>query len=369
MPQQSTLSSLHKSNGAEFTERDGWLLPAHFGNSATEYAAVRSAVGLMDLSYRGLLQLVGPDRLSFLQGMLSNDLRALKPFAGQHATLLTQQGKVIADVRVLCAMNSFYLDFIGSLGEKIIAHLNRYLVADEVEIADRSTEYATLSIQGPKSGALLRKLVGQAELPEHPLQHTMITLDATAICVVCASHTGETGMDLIAPIASLPDIAAKLTAAGKQFSALWVGETAQNTLRIEAGLPRYGVDFTEDNLLLEVGLDNAVSFSKGCYLGQEVVERIRSRGHVNKKLAGLLLEGQEAANPGDPLADDDKPVGNITSSVHSPTLGRPIALGYIHKDYWNAGTRLRVTHNGIALDAMITDLPFVPARQESVSSS
>ena len=361
MAKQLPLVKFHKSNGAEFLEVDGWLLPAHFGNSAAEYAAVRSAVGLMDLSHRGLLQLTGPDRLSFLQGMLSNDLRILKPFTGQHATLLSQQGKVIADVRVLCAMNSFYLDFFESLKEKILAHLNRYLVADEVDIADRSNEYATLSVQGPQSEALLRKLIGQAELPERSLQHAMITLDATATCVVYASHTGETGFDLIVPIANLPNIAHKLTEAGKQFSAAWIGEEAQNILRIEAGIPRYGIDFTEDNLLLEVGLDDAVSFSKGCYLGQEVVERIRSRGHVNKKLVGLFLEGQEPARSGDEVIFADKPIGIITSSVHSPTLGRPIALGYVHRDYWNPDTRLVVKHDGIALDARVTNLPFVPA--------
>jgi folate-binding protein YgfZ len=369
MAKQSILSTFHTSNGAEFVERDGWLLPAHFGNSAAECAAIRSAAGLIDLSYRGLLQITGPDRLSFLQGMLSNDLRALKPFAGQYATLLTQQGKVIADGRVLCAMNSFYLDFLESLKEKILAHLNRYLVADEVDIVDRSNEYATLSIQGPQSEALLRKLVGQTELPEHSLQHTMITVDVTAICAVYASHTGETGFDLIAPIANLPNIAQRLTETGKQFSAAWVGEEAQNILRVEAGIPRYGVDFTEDNLLLEVGLDDAVSFTKGCYLGQEVVERIRSRGHVNKKLVGLSLEGKESASPGDVIVSSDRPVGTITSSIHSPTLDRPIALGYVHRDYWELDTPLIVKHNGISLDARVTDLPFVSARQGSVSSS
>jgi glycine cleavage system T protein len=369
MSKQLPLVNFHRSNGAEFLEVDGWLLPAHFGNSATEYATVRSAVGLMDLSHRGLLQLTGPDRLSFLQGMLSNDLRALTPFTGQHATLLSQQGKVIADVRVLCAMNSFYLDFFESLKEKILAHLNRYLVADEVDIADRSSEYATLSVQGPQSEALLRKLIGQAELPEGSLQHAMITLDTTATCVVYASHTGETGFDLIAPIANVANIAHRLTEAGKQFSAAWIGEEAQNILRIEAGIPRYGIDFTEDNLLLEVGLDDAVSFSKGCYLGQEVVERIRSRGHVNKKLVGFFLEGQEPARSGDEVIFADKPIGIITSSVHSPTLGRPIALAYVHRDYWNLDTRLIVKHDGFALDARVTNLPFVPARLGPVSSS
>ena len=369
MAKQSTLSTFHKSNGAEFVERDGWLLPAHFGNSAAEYAAVRSAIGLMDLSDRGLLQVTGPDRLSFLQGMLSNDLRTLKPFTGQYATLLTQQGKVIADVRVLCAMNSFYLDFFESLKEKILAHLNRYLVADEVEIADRSTEYATLSIQGSQSEALLRKLVGQAELPAHSLQHAMVNVDATATCAVYASHTGETGFDLIAPIANLSNIAQRVTGTGKQFSAAWVGEEAQNILRIEAGIPRYGVDFTEDNLLLEVGLDHAVSFTKGCYLGQEVVERIRSRGHVNKKLVGLTLEGQEPASPRDVIVFADKPVGTITSSVHSPALGKPIAVGYVNKDCWNPDTRLTVNHNGILVAARVTALPFVRRPKETGSSS
>jgi folate-binding protein YgfZ len=368
MAKPSVLSTLHKSNGAQFVERDGWLLPAHFGNPAEEYAAVRSAVGLIDLAYCGLLQVTGPDRLSFLQGMLSNDLGALKPFTGQYATLLTQQGKVIGDVRVLCAMNSFYLDFLEALKEKIVAHLNRYLVADEVEIADRSNEYATLSIQGPQSEELLGHLVGQSELPAHPLQHAMTNIDAAAICIVRASHTGENGFDLIGPTANLPSIAQKLTETGKQFSAAWVGEEAQNILRIEAGIPRYGVDFTEDNLLLEVGLDDAISFTKGCYLGQEVVERIRSRGHVNKKLVGLTIEGQEPASRGDVLSAD-KPVGTITSSVLSPALGKPVALGYVHKDYWSPDTRLSVNHDGVSLEAKVTPLPFVRPPRGPISSS
>jgi folate-binding protein YgfZ len=359
MSKQLPLNDFHRSNGAAFVERDAWLLPAHFGNAAAEYAAVRSTAGFIDLSHRGLLQLTGPDRLSYLQGLVSNDLRSLNPGNGQYATFLTQQGKVLGDVRILRSENSFYLDLWEFIKDKIVEHLNRYLVADEVEIADRSNEYATLSIQGPQSEALVRKLVGQAELPEHSLQHAMVNVDATDICTVYASHTGEKGFDLIGPIANLPNIAQRLTETGKQFSAAWVGEKAQNILRVEAGIPRYGVDFTEDNLLLEVGLDHAVSFTKGCYLGQEVVERIRSRGHVNKKLVGLTLEGRESVSPGDVILSGDKPVGTITSSVHSPALGKPIALGYVNKDYWNLDTRLIVKHDGISLGARVTDLPFV----------
>ena len=357
MAKQSPLHELHRAKGAAFVERDGWQLPAHFTDPSAEYRAVRSAVGLIDLSQRALLQFTGPDRSSFLQGMLSNDLRALKPFDGQYAALLTQQGKVIADVRVLCAMNSFYLDFWENLENKILAHLNRYLIADEVEFADRSQEYAMISLQGPQAPALLKEAVANgAELPARSKQHAMVEIEGAATCVVCDSHTGEAGYDLIAPRASLLNIAAKLEDAGRRFSAVWVGAEAQNIARIEAGIPRYGVDFTEDNLLLEVGIDHAFSFTKGCYLGQEVIERIRSRGHVNKKLCGLLIDGEHAADRGDIIEAESREVGRITSSVISPRLQRPIALGYVNKAFWTPGNAVSIGPS--RRRAIVAALPF-----------
>jgi glycine cleavage system T protein len=368
MAKQSLLTTFHQSNGAQFVERAGWLLPAQFGNSAAEYAAVCSAVGFIDLSHCGLLQLTGADRVSFLQGMVSNDVKALKPGEGQYATILNQQGKVLGDTRVLCSDNSLYLDLWEIIKDKIAVHLNRYLVADEVEIADRTDEYAIISLQGPQSEACLRRLVGQNELPGRLAEHRMVSIDDAQVCVVRSSYTGEGGFDLIIPESHFKNIAQQLTAAGKQFSSAWVGEEAHNILRVEAGMPRYGVDFSDDNLLLEVGLDQAVSFTKGCYLGQEVVERIRSRGHVNRKLVGLTFEGQETASRGDALFAD-KPVGTITSCVQSPVLTKPIALGYVHKDYWSPDTRLSVKHEGISLNAKVTTLPFVHLPRGPVSSS
>lgn len=368
MAKPSLLSDFHQSNGAQFGERDGWLLPAQFGNPAAEYAAVRSAVGFLDLSHRGLLQLTGADRVSFLQGMVSNDVKALKSGEGQYATVLNQQGKVLGDTCVLCSDNSLYLDLWEIIKDKIAEHLNRYLVADEVEITDRTDEYGIISLQGPQAEACLRRVVGQAELPGRLAEHRMVNLDNAQVCVVRASTTAETGFDLIIPRSHFKNVAQQLTEAGKQFSGAWVGEEAHNILRVEAGIPRYGVDFTEDNLLLEVGLDQAVSFTKGCYLGQEVVERIRSRGHVNKKLVGLSVEGQESVSRGD-VVFADKPVGTITSSVHSPALGKPVALGYVHRDYWSPDTRLRVNHEGVSLNAKVTPLPFVRPSLEPFSSS
>jgi folate-binding protein YgfZ len=355
MAKQSLLTESHQRNGAVFIEQEGWRLPDHFGDSGAEYQSVRSAAGLFDLSHRAMLQFTGPDRVSFLQGMLSNDVRVLKMFDGQQATILTQQGKVIADVRVLCAMNSIYLDFWEPLKEKITAHLNRYLVADEVEINDPNDEWKMLSLQGPRTSNMVGEVFANAELPTQPNQHAMVQFDNAPICVVRADHTGEGGFDLIIQNAQLQAAGQRL----KELGAAWIGARAQNILRIEAGLPLYGVDFSEDNLLLEVGLENSYSYTKGCYLGQEVVERIRSRGHVNRKLCGLLLDGNTPADAGDAILAGDNEVGKITSSVASFALNRPIALGYIHKDFWSPETSLAVRHESSSMACKLTPLPFV----------
>jgi folate-binding protein YgfZ len=184
---------------------------------------------------------------------------------------------------------------------------------------------------------------------------------ATAICVVRASHTGETGFDLIIAKADSIKTAQRLTEIGQQFGAAWVGQEALETLRVEAAIPAYGMDFSEDNLLLETGLDDHVSFTKGCYLGQEIVERVRSRGHVNRKLCGLLIDGAVPARQGDAIRAGEKQIGTITSSVYSPRLARTVALGYVHRDHWETGTALVIDHDGALLMARLTVLPFVKA--------
>ncbi|HYJ17024.1 MAG TPA: aminomethyltransferase family protein [Candidatus Limnocylindria bacterium] len=359
MAKRSTLNDLHERRGATFVEKDGWLLPDHFGDPPSEYGSVRQSAGLFDLANRAMLQFTGADRLPYLQGMLSNDVMPLKVFDGQQAAILTQQGKVVADVRVLCSLNSLYLDFWEPLKEQILAHLNRFLVADEVEIHDPNEQWKMLSLQGPRAQAMLRQLFANAEMPAQANQHGMVQFDDTPVCVVRADRTGYQGFDLIVQTSHLLVFAQRLNALG----AAWVGEWAQNILRVEAGIPRYGVDFSEDNLLLEVALDDAVSFTKGCYLGQEVVERIRSRGHVNKKLCGLLLDGDTPASPGDKLSAGAKEVGQITSSVASIALHQPIALGYVNRDCWTPGTKLTVHHDGGDFGATVTARPIVAPAQ------
>ena len=361
MVKRSTLHDLLERQGANFIEQDDRLLPDHFGDPASEYDSVRKSAGIFDLANRAMLQFTGDDRLSYLQGMLSNDLKPLKMFDGQQATILTQQGKVVADVRVLCSLNSFYLDFWELLKDKILTHLNRYLVADDVEIHDPNEQWKMLSLQGPQSKKILDQIFANAELPAQDNHHGMVQFDGAPVCVVRAYRSGYKGFDLIVQTTQLAAFAQRLT----ELGAAWVGERAQNILRVEAGIPRCGVDFSEDNLLLEVDVNDAVSFTKGCYLGQEVVERIRSRGHVNKRLCGLLLDGNAPASHGDKLSFGEKEVGQITSSVASFALNRPIALGYVNKDFWAPGTRLMVRHAGGEFGATVTARPIVTANNRA----
>ncbi len=360
MAKASPLENIHRANGAEFREEDGWRLPLHFGTPLDEYHAVHSRVGLLDHCDRTLLRFTGEDRVPFLQGMVSNDVTKLRPGQGMFAAFADIQGKILADAKIFCTEDSFFVELRETLKDKIQAHLQRYLIADEVEIADLTGDCGILSLQGPKSTLLLEVLLGSKALPDHELSHGEFQIDAHRCRLVRATHTGETGFDLWITLSDLPVLAALIQEKGTAFSTQWIGTEAQELLRDESGIPRYGVDMDDENLVLETNLDHAVNFDKGCYLGQEVIERIHSRGHVNKKLVGMVLEGEGPAQRGDRIQAETKEVGRVTSSVLSPLLNRPVALGYVHKDYVNPGTRLTIQGDEKPFAAMVSPLPFKP---------
>jgi glycine cleavage system T protein len=358
MPKISPLAEHHRKKNAEFAEEDGWLIALHFGDPVHEYRAVRSQVGLLDLCHHSHLRLTGPDRVSYLQGMVTNDVKALTPGSGVYAALLDVNGKILADLRVFCTEDSFSVELLEPLKEKALAHLNRYLIADDVEISDLTGLYGMISLQGPKARPLLRDIVASEQIPPLMNSHGALQIADREARIVRSTHTGEEGFDLIIPIQDLTPVIESIEKAGKVFSLCWVGARAQEMLRVEAGIPRYGIDMDEDNLLLETGLDQAVSFEKGCYLGQEVVERIHSRGHVNRKLAGMVLEGKTAASRGDKITSGEKEIGRVTSSIFSPHSKSPIALGYVHRDYLQPGTRVFIERDGELVPGMISSVPF-----------
>jgi glycine cleavage system T protein len=357
MAKTTPLIDLHRARRAVLIEDGGWILPARFGAPLEEYQAVRSAVGLFDLSNYAVLQLTGADRVPWLQGMVSNDVKQLAPGHGVYAAVLDVNGKILADLRVLCAEDSFLLLLWEPLKEKVVAHLNRYLVADDVEIGDRA--YGIISLQGPHAVHLLGAVAPHQDPPVQMYGHCLLRVGEREVRAVRSTHTGEEGFDLLMEMGNLAPVVEELERAGATLSLRWTGLQAQDILRVEAGIPRYGIDMDEDNLLLETGLEHAVSFQKGCYLGQEVIERVRSRGHVNRKLAGIVLAGKSPANRGDKITSDGKEIGKITSSVFSPRLRHAIALGYAHRDYLQPGMSVFIERNGAQVAGTISALPFV----------
>lgn len=358
MAKESPLIEIHRHNGAQFREEDGWAMPIHFGEPLQEYEAARSQVGLFDLCHHSLLCFTGADRVSFLHGMVSNDVKALVPGKGIYAAFLDVNGKILADTRVFCTGDSFLVDLWEPLKEKILAHLNRYLIADEVEVADLTAQYGMISLQGSKAELLLKELLRSEKALSGELDHGTFQSGDAELRVIRSTRTGQEGYDLIIALKDLASAVSRIQEIGEKFSLRWVGTQAQEILRIESGIPRYGVDMDETNLLLETGLDRAVSFQKGCYLGQEVIERIHSRGHVNKKLVGMLLEGEKPAERNDGIHDNGKEIGKITSSIFSPALKRPIALGYVHREYADPGTSVSIDRSGRTISAVISSLPF-----------
>jgi glycine cleavage system T protein len=360
MAKTTPLIDIHRARGAELVEQDGWILPARFGATLEEYQAVRSAVGLLDLCDYAAVELSGPDCVSYLQGMITNDVKSLCPGAGMYAAVVDVNGKILADLRVLCVEDSaFVLLMREPLKDKVIAQLNKYLVADDVEIVDHSGRYGLISLQGPHALLLLTAVAPHQEPPVHMVHHRLLRVGDRPVRAVRSTHTGEEGFDLLIESGDLQFVASELERAGAGLAFGWTGLEALEILRVEAGLPRYGVDMDEDNLLLETGLDKAVSFNKGCYIGQEVIERVRSRGHVNRKLAGIALKGESPAQRGDKIHADGKEIGRVTSSVFSPKLERPIALGYVHRDYLETGTNVSIERNEERISGIITALPFV----------
>lgn len=353
------LEESYRALGAKFASASGCLLPERFATVEEECRAVRESAGVIDRSDRGFLTATGPDAARFLHGMVSNEVKELTPGQGRYALQLDAQGHILADLYLLVLADHLLLDTDWVLKKKVRETLDKHIIADEVELADRSHQLAALAVEGPAAGKLLTA-AGAVTLPGKDWNHTWVKLAGTPVLVVRLSESGEEGYRLIFAVEYAQNLWQALTA--QQQAVQWkpVGHAALNILRTEAGLPRYSVDMDERTLAPEAGLEaRAISYTKGCYIGQETIERIRSRGHVNRKLTGLRLSGDALPPAGAKLTHNGKEVGWITTAVESPTLGGRIALGYVRREHLQPGTQLAVQGGA---QAEVAELPFHPQR-------
>jgi glycine cleavage system T protein (aminomethyltransferase) len=330
--------------------------PPSYGDPAREHAAVRTASGIVDRTDFGLLEVTGRDRATFLHAMLSNDVASLAPGQGCAATLLDVHGKVQVLLRVLVLDDRLLVITPPDLAGKTNEALDAYLFSEKAYFRDVSGEQAMYVVAGPDAPSVTRVLT--STLPEdRAWSHVAGAIGGAGVRVVRGGgETGEPELWLMTAIADAPAVWDAARAAG----ATPVGRAAFESLRIEAGTPSFPDDMGPSVLLPEVPFADLVSSTKGCYIGQEVVVRIRDRGHVNRMLRGLVLEGASLPTPGAAVVAGEGEIGTITSAAWSHALKRPIALGLVRRQHAAAGTPVTVRMAGGTVAARVADLPVVP---------
>ena len=355
------LHEFHHALGARFSELNGEEIVADYGDSPAEYKALRECAGVFDFSFRGRICLTGNDRIRFLHGQITNDVKKLRVGEGCYAALTTGKGKMESDLNLFNLPDELLLDFEPGLTERVSQRLEKFIVADDVQIVTVTPHYGLLTVQGPKAAEVVRRVGLLENVPEGEYAIAKIT-DATLgdIYVAKLRRLSQPGFDVFVPNESLGAVADKLIAAAKNVGGRACGWQAFETARIEAGVPRYHADMDETNLPMECIESRAVNFNKGCYIGQEVLNRIHTMGHVAKELRGLLLahDLKTVPNKGGKLLHNGKEMGYVTSAVHSPALNANIALGYVRREANQIGTELMLQAPDGSSPVKIVDLPF-----------
>ena len=321
------------------------------------YTAARERAGLVDRTNLARIVVSGADRASFLQGLLTNDVVALQPGQGCYAAYLTAQGRMIADLHLYELGDVMLITLHRDVKDTVMAKLDQVIFSEDVQLGDVTDTFGQVAVIGPQAASAVASVFALpietlTGLADHGNLRTL--WNGQPAIVTRAGDTGEPGFDLFVERAHSDALTRALMTAG----AVEVDPAAADAIRIESGVPLFHRDMDEDTIPLEAGIESrAISFSKGCYIGQEVVIRVLHRGHgrVARKLVGLRIEGDRVPAAGAPIRVGDREAGRITSSTWSPALQQPIALGYVHRDFIEPGAKVSV--DGVA--AAVTALPFV----------
>ncbi len=307
-----------------------------------EYRAVREGAVWRLLDSRRQLAVTGPDSVSFLHAMLSNEVQSLADQTGRYGTLLTATGKIVADFYYYRLPGEVLIDVELEVMEDLKAALESHIIMDEVEVEDRSAGMSQVGLDGPEAGALLESLLGRP-LPEEPLSLLTVEWKSTPVLVVRKDALGVPGYEVLLSTAKLDEWLSSVVDAGASAGLCELSPAVFDLLRLEAGVPLFGRDFNQRNNPLEARLESAYSLTKGCYPGQELVARATHIGGVARLLSKLQLEGSAVPEPETPVFNSDgKEIGWITSAGFSPRFGRVISLGYLKRIYSEAGRIYRL---------------------------
>jgi len=337
---ETALAEMHAREGGRMGTWFGCALPDQFSEDwIREYRAARENVALIDKNYRAYFLFTGPDRVRYLNAILTNDIKSLTAGNGVVSLFLNPQGRIQAEIETFAGPESLFCVSYAMIREPLAAALDKFIIMDDVTLTDKTEEYGTLALEGPGAAELTKRLTGTdlTELGELSFRESSI---GGMFCgVTKRSPGGVASAELLVARKDLPQLWQTLREEVERAGGSPMGYRALSALRLEQGIPWFGYDFGEKQIPHEAGLqDSHISYTKGCYTGQEIVERVRSRGQVNRVRVLLKLSGTEVPAGGTVLMADGKEVGHVTRAAFSPELQALLAMGYVRRESSAAGT-------------------------------
>ncbi len=338
---ETPLAALHKSNGASMATWFGCNLPDHWTEPQAEQEFARETVALVDKNYRAYLSLTGPDRVRYLNAILTNNIKELLPGQGNVSLLLNPQGHILAEIETYAQEENLFCVSYAMIRERLLEWLDKYIIMDDVTMSDESARYATLALEGPRAADVARELTGVelAALGELSRKETAV---ASIPCwITKRSPGGVAGCEFLVERDVVTDLWQALLQSAKKHGGGPIGYAALSAQRLAQGVPWFGYDYGEKQIPHEAGLEiSHISYTKGCYTGQEIVERVRSRGQVNRRRVDLIFDNEKVPAAGELLTVDGKEVGTVTRAAVPSFLKHAIGMGYVRKDHNSTGNQL-----------------------------
>lgn len=338
---ETPLLEKHEAAKAKLGTFHGCVLPEHFSTFEDEYRAARESVAIFDTSWHAIIELSGPDRSRYLNAIVSNDVKNLSEGHGILALLLDPKGHILAELEIYALKNRLLTLSHGSLRQRTVETLDKYIIMDDVTLEDVTDKLGSFATEGPLAAKMLDKAYG-IDLEEFAeLDIRSVHLDSMPCEIIRRSHFGYPGAEIIAPRKSLPQLWDNLLELVRERGGQPIGMKTLESLRLEAGIPFYPADFNDTVIPHEAAVENThISFSKGCYTGQEIVERVRSRGQVNRLRVKLKFSTPEPPPFATRLSADGREIGIVTSAAFSPKFGTAIGMGYSRREHNAPGTVL-----------------------------
>jgi len=340
-PLPTPLAELHRQSGATLGTWFGGSLPDHFGDWLAEYRLLRESVALLDKNYRAYLDFTGPDRVRYLNAILTNNIKDLRENHGIISLFLNPQGHILAEIETYALPGKLFCYSYAGIRESLIPALDKYIIMDDVTLTDLTPEYASLALEGPRAADAVEQVAGVKLADLEECESREISANGIPCRLIRRTPGSAPSGEFLTSCERVPELWKALLDAAGSAGGRPAGYKALNTVRLEQGNPWFGYDFGEKQIPHEARLENShISYTKGCYTGQEIVERVRSRGQVNRVRVSLRFETTEAPAPNTSLSSDGKEVGYVTRAGFSPARNTFIGMGYLRREKSAPGTHL-----------------------------